>query len=195
MFQQSQFSFHPNNFSDSENIIIIDNIPYFHYPGTTYKDKIKNRLSLECLFEHENYIPKYIDLNEQPIEEDKDKTFNIKNVDLVDYGEKHDFYEKTEFKIFGTKRKGKRLPLKKKQARNIKKNTFKTNGYTNKLFTIEQNLPELYYEPDNFEYDLLKWYYDYYNNSDDDTDNDTNDDIPSWYYDKDELDDWYQRNL
>ena len=47
---------HPTGFSDSENIIIIDNVPYFHYTSSTYKDKLKNGLSLEYVFEQEYMI-------------------------------------------------------------------------------------------------------------------------------------------
>jgi hypothetical protein len=186
MSQQSNFDFHPNHFSDSENIIIINNIPYFNYIGTTYKDKLKNKLSLECLFQHENFIPTFNDMNRKSTEE-KDKIYNIKNMDLVDYGEKYGFYEQREFNINGLKRKGKYLPLKKKQARNIKKNTVKTNGYTNKLFIIEQNLPDLCCKINDNKYTDLTWY----DNDDTDTNTDTYDNFDFLDYDFDYYDQFW----
>ena len=45
--------YHPNGFSDSENIIIHNNVPYFYYNGNTYKDKLKNGLSLEYVFQQQ----------------------------------------------------------------------------------------------------------------------------------------------
>ncbi len=45
------------DFSDSDNIVIDsqNNIAYFHYRGTSYRDKLKNGLSLEEVYE-QDYI-------------------------------------------------------------------------------------------------------------------------------------------
>ena len=131
--------YQPKGFSDSENIIIMNNIPYFHYNGLTYKDKLKNGLSLEEVFQQEDMFPTIKDEN---IEEVKNYKSNI-NLNLIDYEKNYGFYERKEFEINGFNRKGKCLPLKKREARNKKKSSIRVNGYTDKLFAIEQNLPEI----------------------------------------------------
>ena len=56
--------YQPKGFRDSENIIIIDNVPHFSYNGVTYKDKLKNGLSFEYVFQQEDMI---LPIMDQPI--------------------------------------------------------------------------------------------------------------------------------
>ena len=153
---------HPTGFSDSENIIIIDNVPYFHYTSSTYKDKLKNGLSLEYVFEQEYMIPIAYEEVVEAVES-HDTRVNLK---FVDYEEKYEFYEEKEFQTCGLTRKGNWRQFKNREARNTKKNSIKINGYTDKLFAIEQKLPELLDESRseiNYEYsDIYDDYHDDY---------------------------------
>ena len=153
---------HPTGFSDSENIIIIDNVPHFVYTGSTYKDKLKNGLSLEYVFEQEYMIPIAYEEVVEAVES-HDTRVNLK---FVDYEEKYEFYEEKEFQTCGLTRKGNWRQFKNREARNTKKNSIKINGYTDKLFAIEQNLPELLDESRseiNYEYsDIYDDYHDDY---------------------------------
>jgi len=131
--------YQPTAFSDGKNIIIQNGIPYFHDTGTTYKDKLKNGLSLDYVFEQEDMIP----IAYEELVEDVEWPNTRVNLEFIDYEEKYEFYEEKEFQTHSFIRKGNWRQLKKRQARNTKKNSIKINGYTDKLFTIEQNLPEL----------------------------------------------------
>lgn len=168
--------YHPIGFKDSDNIIIIDNIPHFHYTGSTYKDKLKNGLSLEYVFQMEDIIPIIHEESSIEIEDNR----SIQNSKAVDYEKNYEFYEQKEFESLLLTRKGKWTPFKKRQARNKKKKNIKLNGYAYKLFAIEQNLPEIlneseidcenisvlsnesinYYEYDEYDYDDDDWGYD-----------------------------------
>lgn len=74
-------------------------------------------------------------------------------------------------------KKGKHLLFKKRQARNMKKSNIKSKGYEDKLFNLEQNLPDLFDESQiEIDYDNVSVsYYDYYDN---------------YYYDDYYDDDW-----
>jgi len=133
--------YQPTGFKDSENIIIINKIPYFRYTGSTYKDKLKNGLSLEYVFQIEDMIPIICEESSVEIEENK----SIKNFEDIDYEENYEFYEQKNFELTSFTRKGKWLPFKKRQARNKKKNNVKSNGYNDKLFVIQENLPNLFH--------------------------------------------------
>jgi hypothetical protein len=169
--------YQPKGFRDSENIIIIDNVPHFSYNGVTYKDKLKNGLSLEYVFQQEDMI---LPIMEQPISiETEPDEFKENYLEFIDYEEKHDFYEKKEIKMIPLTRKGKYITFKKRQNINFKKNLIKLKGYECKLFDIEQNLPELIYESEIkyiYRYDCdrlcrMAYYNDQYDN-DNDNDND-----------------------
>ena len=138
-------------FSDSNNIIIGDDkIAYFRYTGNTYKDKLKNGLSLDYVFYIEDNFPKEEEYILYKDEDNKNIEKNICNY----YEEDADFYEKLEkLVIFKGVKKGKSNPLKKRKVRNMKKNCIKSNGNSYKLFIIEQNLGELNYDKD-ITYDL-----------------------------------------
>jgi hypothetical protein len=170
--------YQPTGFKDSENIIIINKIPYFRYTGSTYKDKLKNGLSLDYVFQQEDMIPIMDEESKVEIE----KNTSIQNLEAIDYEEKYKFYEQKEFEAISLTRKGKWISYKNKQARNMKKKNIKSNGYDDKLFVIEQNLPSLsnewqieidyddisilsydsryYYDNNNYEYDEYDDYYD-----------------------------------
>lgn len=141
--------FQPTEFRDGKNIIIIDNIPRFRYTGSSYRDKLKNGLSLDYLFQLEDMIP----IQDQEVVKEVKSNESEENFKYVDYEENYVFYEDKEFKILGLSRKGKWIPLKKRQSRNLKKNMVKTNGYEDKLFTLEQELPELFESQIVIDYD------------------------------------------
>lgn len=131
--------YQPTGFKDSENIIIINKIPYFRYTGSTYKDKLKNGLSLEYVFQQEDMIPIMDEQSNVKIEENK----FIQKLESIDYEENYEFYQQKEFESIPLARKGKWISFKNRQARNTKKKNIKSNGYDDKLFVIEQNLPSL----------------------------------------------------
>ena len=140
--------YQPKGFRDSENIIIIDNVPHFSYNGVTYKDKLKNGLSFEYVFQQEDMI---LPIMDQPISiEAEPDEFKGNYLEFIDYEEKHDFYEEKEkeIKMIPLTKKSKYITFKKRQNINFKKNLIKLIGYEGKLFDIEQNLPELIYEPE-----------------------------------------------
>jgi len=134
--------YQPIGFNDSENIIIINDIPYFRYTGSTYKDKLKNGLSLEYVFQIEDMIPIICEEPSIEIEENN----SIKILEHINYEEFYEFYDQKEFEAISLARKGKWLIFKKRQARNKKKKNIKSSGYKDKLFAIEQELPNLFDE-------------------------------------------------
>lgn len=152
---------HLTGFRDSENIIIRNGIPYFVYTGSSYKDKLKNGLSLEHVFEQEDIIPIVYEEVMKEVESDNSK----ENLDFVDYEEKYEFYEEKEKGDLA--RKGKWIVFKKRESRNTKKNSIKINGYNDKLFNNDQNLPDLFDDHrcdmyDDFRDDNSIPFYSYY---------------------------------
>ena len=135
--------FKPTQFMDGENIVIVDNIPYYSFNGVSYMEKVKNGLSLEYVFSLQDFVP-------IPDEEDfvKDESDIVtQNLELIyDYENKFDVYEKMECRTLLLPRKGKHLSTKKRKTRNTKKNSTKVKGYEDKLFDIEQNQPDLFDE-------------------------------------------------
>jgi len=83
---------------------------------------------------------------EEEIVEEVESLEPGENLEFVDYEENYEFYEQKKFQVTGMMRKGKWIPFKKRQSRNVKKNMVKTNGYEDKLFAIEQELPNLFDE-------------------------------------------------
>ena len=144
-YQIVSIMFQPNEFIDKENIIVIDYVPHYRYTGTTYKDKLKNGLSLDYVFDLQNFISSEDDEVYEVMEEDELQESG-ENLKFADYEENYGFYEQKEFKTIGLTKKGKRLPFKKRPARNMKKTNIKSKGYEYKLFNIEQNLPDLFDE-------------------------------------------------
>jgi len=86
---------------------------------------------------------------------------------MVDYEDYYDFYEQNEFQTIPLARKGKWVSLKKRNARNLKKNSIRQNGYTDKLFTIEQHLSDIS-ETNDINDDVYDNVYDYDDDDDDD---------------------------
>lgn len=178
--------YQPTGFKDYKNIIIINKIPYFRYTGSTYKDKLKNGLSLDYVFQLEDMIP----IIDEEFNVEIEENISIQKLEAINYEENYDFYEQKEFEAmsFTRKRKGKWIPLKKRQARNTKKKNIKSNGYDDKLFAIEQNLPNLFHKSQiEIDYENISVisnesrYLDYYNNHDN-------------YYDYDDYSDNYSNN-
>ena len=127
--------FQPTEFLDGENIIIINDIPYFRYTGVTYKDKLKNGLPLEYVFYMEDSV-------QNSVEEVK----KMKEKIVPKYYKEEKYYEEEDNKEYNelyVVRKGKKWSPKKRQAKNIKKNKIRQTGYTYKLFAIEQELPDV----------------------------------------------------
>jgi hypothetical protein len=138
------------DFIDAQNIIIIDNIPHYSFKGNSYLEKLKNGLSLEFVFlmEDSSIQP------EKKFEENVEKKYQYQPF-------KHElFAEEYDCEPFSMSRKGKNL-IKKRCCKNMKKNKVKQNGYNDKLYNIEDNLPSIW-EPDNVD--------DYYVNGDDSLD-------------------------
>lgn len=144
--------FQPTEFLDGENIVIINDIPYYRYTGvTTYKEKLKNGLSLDYVFYQQDSIPNSI---EEFIKEDETNTIGEK-CKYSNFEEDTDFYDEKEFNTI--KKKDKTLSLKKRQTKNTKKNKIRQSGYTYKLFTIEQELSDLVDLVDNTQNDNSKF--------------------------------------
>ena len=145
--------FQPTEFLDGENIVIIGRVPHYRYTGTTYKDKLKNGLSFDYVFDQQDMVPICPEESTKEIETNEAK----ENVDLIDYESNYEFYEQKRFQVEGIVRKGKRVPFKKRQARNVKKNCIRQRGYQDKLFDIEQNIPNL---SDKNQFEINDDYYD-----------------------------------
>lgn len=159
--------FQPTTFSDSKNIIIIENVPHYRYTGLTYKDKLKNGLSLVYVFGLQDLVPIK---DNQPNEEIENDDY-IQDLTLTDYEENYNFYEQKEFQTTGLTKKVKRLLFKKRQARNVKKSNIKSKGYEYKLFNIEQNLSDLFDESQiKIDYDNVSVACDYNSEYSDDSD-------------------------
>ena len=131
--------FQPTEFLDGENIVVIECVPHYRYTGATYRDKLKNGLSLDYVFDQQDIVPIFPEESTKEIETNEAK----ENVVLIDYESNYEFYEQKRFQVEGIVRKGKRVPFKKRQARNVKKNCIRQRGYQDKLFDIEQNMPDL----------------------------------------------------
>jgi len=129
--------YQPTEFLDGENIVIIGRVPHYRYTGTTYKDKLKNGLSLDYVFSQEDMTPIY---NDEVIVKTESNKYR-ENSEFVNYEENCCFYENKEMELTRTTRKGKWRQFKKKQSRNVKKNYIRQNGYAYKLFIIDQQLP------------------------------------------------------
>ena len=140
-----------SNFKDSQNIIIENGVPKYSYKGLSYRDKLKNGISLDHAFELENYCSTF----EISVSVNQRVTFAdclITNI-VLDSSE----LETEEPDItFPKKRKGKWSSLKKAVASNFKKNRRKQLGHSDKLFNLQQNT--------NFEFDSesIDDEYDYY---------------------------------
>lgn len=137
-------------YSDSDNIIIDQNSnrAYFHYEGTSYRDRLKNGLSLEQVYEQED---PFVLETESIVVSTKTPPSPLlmsckydENVNII--------YDQDDHK----KRKNRYKKNVEKKNMNKKKNKIRQNGYSDKLFVLEQNMPQ--------EYDEKKDYYFYIEN-------------------------------
>ena len=147
--------YHPSGYLDSSNIVIYNKNAYYYIIGTSYKDKLKNSLSLEYVFRQED--------NDSYITDDPIIEIISKDIPNKRLSNKFDYYEFNDYNYSKRKKK----INKKFNMRNLKKNKIRQNGYSDKIFNITQNLPELYDEEHRI----------YYINEEDD------DDGTSEYYD------------
>lgn len=174
------------DFMDSNNIVMVDDVPHFSYSGKSYLEKLKNGLSLDYVFFMEDFIiiqPEY--------------KFE-KNVE--DYKQsqpfKHElFVEEYDYDVMPMPRKGKKI-IKNRSDKNMKKNKVKQNGYNDKLHTIEDNLPETIHLTDDDCND--DYYYSVYD-SNESVDEDDFEDFEDYqdyfrYYSFDSLDVWNNAN-
>jgi hypothetical protein len=153
------------DFSDSTNIVIDsrNNIAYFHYSGTSYRDKLKNGLSLEEVYEQDQYIGQeqiHICIPNDniftPLQKCKPVIRNIENPDY----DNNNCYKKYCKKGY---KKGNKQYCKKgnKEKRKALKKHIKQNGYLDKLFYIEQNSSDVYMEEEHWllyiDPDLIKY--------------------------------------
>lgn len=149
-------------FKDSNNIKIINNIPYYKNHGLTYKDKLKNGLSLDYVFQQEDNINNTLS-NDAIVKTENDYNLNIK-YNKYNHDDKYIKYDNEHNKIYKLK-KDKDLPnAKKSKPKKFKKTIIKLNG-----FTYKQN--DLICETrsrrndDGYDYDLATLYdqdkYDY----------------------------------
>ena len=127
--------FQPTAFMDG-NFIRVDNkgVPRYRYTGVTYKDKLKNGLSLDYVFNQQDVT---IHINTLKTEQNVIKESGEKKYKEVD-----DSYEHLE------KRNVKKVFPKKNKNKNKynKPNNVRMNGFRYKCFIIEDNLPELFNE-------------------------------------------------
>jgi len=126
-----------SGFSDSENIIIINRTPYFRCTGSTYKEKLKNGLSLPFVFEQE-FITIKNETSEKHLTNDSRE--NVKT-NITRFNNHNDDYDNEYQNNF--QKKNKKVRSKKGVAKKYKKTCIKNNGYKYKLFVIEENLPDL----------------------------------------------------
>ena len=125
-----------SSFKDSSNIIIENDGPKYYYPGSSYLEKLKHKIPLEYAFELENYLSTFkVEVSVSVTYPRVDCLNSI--IELVPLDFETD--ELDEFDVVPKKRKGKWIPLKKTVTSKFKKNTRRQNGYSDKLFNLEQN--------------------------------------------------------
>ncbi len=149
----------PNgNFIDANNIIIINDVPYFSIKGSSYLEKLKNGLSLDFVFLMEDSAVK----PEEKFEENLSSVKEEKQYQPLKYKL---FAEEYDYEPFSMPRKGKNI-IKKPSGKNMKKNKIKQNGYDDKLHNIEVNLPTIdYHKPiyNNYYNSNINHYHIYHN--------------------------------
>jgi hypothetical protein len=151
----------PNgDFMDSNNIIIVNDVPYYSYNGKSYLEKLKNGLSIDYVFSMEDVDVKPEEKLEECVALFEEKQYQPFKHEL--------FAEEYDNEILPRTRKGKKV-IKKRCDKNMKKNNVKQNGYDDKLHNIEVNLPSIW-DPD---FDCNEYYnsdYITYNNIPSDSD-------------------------
>jgi hypothetical protein len=173
------------DFMDSQNIIIINDVPYFSFKGNSYLEKLKNGLSLDVVFLMEDSAVQPKEKFEECVETKQYQPL------------KHElFVEEYDYDVISMPRKGKRV-IKKRCDKNMKKNKVKQNGYDYKMHTIESNLPSLFNESTDLYIDYPD--YDDYDYWDDKLGEDDFDEYRDYieYYRRnsfDSLDEWNNAN-
>jgi hypothetical protein len=119
-----------SHFIDSSKFIVENGVPKYSCNGLSYRDKLKNGLSFDHVFELENYCSTF----EASVSVTPDVSVVIDAYEADEYSD----YDDTDI-TFPKKRKGKWNPLKKLVASNFKKNKIKQHGYSDKLFNLEQH--------------------------------------------------------
>jgi hypothetical protein len=131
--------YHPLGYSDSNNIIILDNIAYYCCNGSTYLDKLKNGISLDYVFKMEDNIENDASMVSQSNTLMVDE--NTINVLYIDY----DLYKQLELQVKTKMKYYKHDKLKNKKKKykrpNIKLNgnDYKHNVTDNSVDYIEVN--------------------------------------------------------
>lgn len=142
------------NFMDSDNIIIINDIPHFYYSGKSYLERLKNGLSFDYVFMMEDTAISYeCVLENEDKTEKKTSCFQHKFLEEDDYDyDKMTFSNRKNRKINKGKKKyilsmptkcKCKCSIKRRSSRNMKKNKIKQTGYDDKLHVIEVNLPTI----------------------------------------------------
>ena len=125
------------DFMDSQNIVIVNDVPYFSFKGNSYLEKLKNGLSLDVVFLMEDSAVRSEEKLEEFIQLVEEKQYQPLKHEL--------FAEEYDYDVVPMPRKGKK-GIKKRCDKNMKKNKVKQNGYNDKMHTIESNLPSIFDE-------------------------------------------------
>jgi len=121
----------PFNFIDSENFIIKNNIPYFYFPGNSYRDKLKNGLSLEYMVCLENTKLE----NEETVKTTEDNKINLQKTNTIDYEDSYSgLVGKNKYRQGYSGKENNKIRKPKTKKINIK-----LRGYSDKLFYIKQH--------------------------------------------------------
>lgn len=166
------------DFIDSNNIVIVNDVPCFSLKGNSYLEKLKNGLSLDFIFMMEDSAVQ----QEYNFEENAEELIGEKQFQPLKY---ELFAEEYDFDVVPMPRKGKRV-VRKRCNKNMKKNKVKQNGYNDKLYKIESNLPSIFDE-------ATEWYVEYDVFDDDIDDNIDEDQFNNYrdyieYYRRDSID-------
>ena len=145
--------YHPEGFADSSNIIIKNNCAFYYYNGNSYLEKLKNGLSLECVFNEESIqiVSIFEKTNIKNISKNKVNTSSFEcNDDFDSY-----------YKLQKERKNIKCIKNKKRDCRN-KKNRIRQNGFDDKIFNMNQNTIHIQDTLSSKELEELDWD-EYYN--------------------------------
>lgn len=125
-----------SSFKDSSNIKIEDGIPKYHYDGHSFRDKLKNDLSLDYVFKLEDHCSTF----EIRFSVTKRVSFaECLTTNIVLDSSEFETHDISEEDVFPKLRKGKWNSFKKLSSSNFKKDRRNQHGYDDKLFNLEQN--------------------------------------------------------
>ncbi len=138
-FNKDNLMYQLTNYIDSEHIIIDpnNNIAYYCYKGSSYRDKIKNGLTLEQVYEQEElYLSnetKDCENVTQVIKKNDCKSSNVYDDDVKDVI--------ISYKKNSKGRKGEKVKGEKEKKKNTKISV-RQNGYSDKMFMLNQYIPD-----------------------------------------------------